>query len=251
MESSRYHVHGQDIAVIQNYGTGPCVVFLHGLGCSKRSFHHVLEDARFLKHHFLMIDLPGFGESSAPNYFSYTMEDQAAIVEAMIYQLSFDEVMIVAHSMGGAVGLLFSEEFHQRISTFVNLEGNLIGSDCGLYSRSIVKKDFEFYKDRLFPKQVKDAASIPMLDLDQTTPCAMYASARSLVDWSDTSKLLQKYKNLTCRKAYFFGSENREIDVLKHLEESETIEIPHSGHGMMFDNPTGFLDALYQFLFQK
>ena len=251
MESSIYHVDNHNIAVIQNRGLDPCIVFLHGLGCSKRSFCHALEDARFLNYSFLMIDLPGFGESSVSSNFSGAMEDQATIVESLINQLAIDQVMIVAHSMGGAVGLLFSEEFYQRVRAFANLEGNLIGADCGLYSRNIVRMDFEVYKNMLFPKQLKDAADIPMLDLDQTTPHVMYASARSLVAWSDSNELLQKYKNLACRKAYFWGSENRQLEVLQYLGESVRIEIPNSGHGMMFDNPTGFQDALYQFLFQK
>lgn len=251
MQSQTLDINGQSLAFFYHEvpNSENLIVFLHGLGCSKRSFHPVLSDFRFLAHSFLMIDLAGFGESSKSDHFSYAMEDQAVLVEQLVARFNPKHVNLVVHSMGGAIGLLFSSVFYQRVSAFANLEGNLIGADCGLYSRGIVRLHFDMYRDRLFPKQIRDAAGFPMLDLNQTTPIAMYQSAQSLVQWSDSGALLEKYGMLPCRKMYFYGDSNYQSEVLKVLPAESVLGIPNSGHAMMFDNPDGFKNALYQFLF--
>ena len=61
------------------------IIFIHGLGCTKESFDNLWDFTNLFKGFSLLtFDLPGFGSSSRPEDFSYTMEDQAGICKALL-----------------------------------------------------------------------------------------------------------------------------------------------------------------------
>jgi len=64
--------------------------------CTKKSFE-------FNDFSLLAIDLIGFGDSSKPQNFSYTMENQAEICKLVLDEIKANKVHIVSHSMGGAI----------------------------------------------------------------------------------------------------------------------------------------------------
>ncbi|MCP4023291.1 MAG: hypothetical protein GY729_15715 [Desulfobacteraceae bacterium] len=56
------------------------------------------------------------------------------------------------------------------------------------------------------------------LKFNQTSPFALYRSAKSLVLWSDSDQLLGKFKGFTCKKSYFYGEDNQNMPILKELD---------------------------------
>ncbi|MBW2606528.1 MAG: alpha/beta hydrolase [Deltaproteobacteria bacterium] len=126
------------------------IFLLHGLGCSKESFRDIWIRDEFKNYSILAIDLPGFGESSKPDDFSYKMDDHALVCAEVLKEFSSKQLHIVAHSMGGAIGLLLPPAVLNRTLSFANLEGNLIREDCGILSRKTIDHPFhEFEKDVL------------------------------------------------------------------------------------------------------
>lgn len=252
-DTGEYEILIDDKKVTFLYNHNPnsqeLIVFFHGLACTKDSFKNVFDYPDFLQHSLLLIDLIGFGGSSKTDNFSYSMEEQAALCEELINHFPGFNLHLAAHSMGGAICLLFSKQLFKRVISFANLEGNLISEDCGLFSRAIAGVSFDEYKSSLFEKHKIEYADFDMLKFDKTTPTAMYRSAQSLVKHSDSGKLLEKYKKLTCKKAYFFGAKNIDMKVLDILDCENKIMISKSGHGMMLDNAEEFYSKLYKFLF--
>jgi pimeloyl-ACP methyl ester carboxylesterase len=59
-------------------------VFLHGLGSSARS---------------VLIDLPGFGHSTAPEIWSFSLEDQATFVAGVVEETELPLIDVIGHSM--------------------------------------------------------------------------------------------------------------------------------------------------------
>jgi len=53
------------------------IMFIHGLGCSSKSFRAVWHFSSLTDISLLTFDLIGFGLSEKPSQFSYRMEDQA------------------------------------------------------------------------------------------------------------------------------------------------------------------------------
>ncbi|MBA4317678.1 MAG: hypothetical protein C0412_04690 [Flavobacterium sp.] len=223
-------------------------VFIHGLACSLDSYRNLFDKDYFPGKSLLLVDLIGFGKSSKPESFSYTMEDQAAVIEKLFSILPQWNINIAAHSMGGAVSLLYSPGFMKRVKSFANIEGNLISEDCGIFSRGVADLSFEEYRNKLFKTQLIELKEHPQLRFDETTPYAVYKSSVSLVQWSDSGELLNKFNALRCKKCYIYGEENKNTPIINRLDLIDKYVISNSGHGMMTENPEEFYSKLSQFI---
>ena len=71
------------------------------------------------------IDLLGFGESEAPTGFSYSIEDHAASIVALLDDLGLRGVTLVGHSMGGAIAIVIARTRPDLIARLVLAEANL------------------------------------------------------------------------------------------------------------------------------
>ena len=229
-------------------GSNEAILFIHGLGCSGDSFINLFNHDYFPSKSLIVVDLLGFGKSEKPEDFSYSMEDQAKIIEELLKLLPDWNYHIAAHSMGGAVALLFQPNTYSRVSSFANIEGNLVPEDCGLLSRGVISVSYNEYKNDLYKKQLNEFKGHQQLHFEESTPFAVYKSAVSLVKWSDGGELLEKFKNLTCRKSYFYGEENKHMPVLEQLGSVPKYMIGKSGHGMMTENPEEFYSKLAGFI---
>lgn len=224
------------------------IVFVHGLACTKDTFLHAFDEQYFPASSLLVMDLVGFGDSSKPADYSYSMEDQAMIYERLLAEFSYETLHVVAHSMGVAVALLFSPDIYCRVDTFANIEGNLIAEDCDMLSRRIAERTFDEYETRMFIRHKERFRHDILLRFDSSTPLSVYNSSVSLVKWSDSGELLRRYEDLTCRKLYFWGERNADMPVLRRLKEEEKCMIFNSGHAMMIENPEDFYGKLSQFI---
>ncbi len=84
-------------------GEGPDVVLIHGWTCRRTDFDGVVADlAR--DHRVLALDLPWHGESTATAR-RWTMDELAAVVDAVAVAEGMRGAVIVGHSMGAAVAV--------------------------------------------------------------------------------------------------------------------------------------------------
>ena len=125
------------------------IVFLHGLGCSKDFFQDVWNNKMFHGFSLLTFDLPGFGLSEKPDNFSFSMEDHAGASHALLKEFPETRYHIVAHSMGGAVGLLLADYLGDSLFSFVCVEGNLTGDDCSTISRRTIGVSYEIFQEKI------------------------------------------------------------------------------------------------------
>ncbi len=229
---------------------GELLLLLHGLGCSKESFRDIWFRDEFSNYSIMSLDFLGFGDSSKPDKFSYKMEDQAFVCAEVAKKIFSKKVHIIAHSMGGAIGLLLPPALLNSALTFANLEGNLISKDCGIVSRKTISVSFQKFEKELLPdlEALSKSLGKGRFFLNSALPLGFYKSAESLVRWSDSGDLLSRFKNLPCRKAYFYGEKNSDMDVLHRLNTIEKVMIGRSGHFMMNDNPEEFYSRLRTFL---
>lgn len=222
---------------------------IHSLTRSRDSFRHLESHSEFRSCSILAPDLLGFGSSDQPEDFSYTMQDHAKICAQILLQVDYERLHLVAHSMGGAIALLLPSKILDSAESFANIEGNLTAEDCGIVSRRIVEASFEEFNEKILPEHTLQFAGYAPFNL--TSPSAYYRSAQSLVEWSDSRKLLNEFLKLRCRKAYFYGEENRNHPTVLATKSVRQIEIKKSGHYLMEDNPTDFYTELSRFIRKK
>lgn len=130
------------------------------------------------------------------------------------------------------------------VDLFVSLEGNLVAEDCGMVSRATAAQP----RRELFTQWSRfraELAASPRADLrtwarwyGQADPVAVHAISRSLVDWSDSGKLLAMFRSLPTT-AYIYGSDSDDLSyLLGALPEVPAHPIPGARHFAMLDNPT-------------
>ena len=245
----KINYHDKELILSTNYreSGSELLFFIHGLGCAKESFDNAWDFSELDDFSLMSIDLLGFGNSSKPQDFSYSMEEQAEISRLLINKINPKKVHIVVHSMGGAIGILLAEKISEKLGTFINIEGNLIDEDCGLMSRKAAGVSYEKFRDFLFPqiksfaKNAKDNGSNLWVKwAEKADDLGFYKSSQSLVELSDSGKLLKKYKDIKCKKIYFYGERSPVLNLVSKLQKSDDIKIisvPNSGHFVMNDNP--------------
>lgn len=222
------------------------ILFIHGLGCAKEAFMGVWNIPALRDYSIVAFDLIGFGDSSKPADFSYAMEEQAAICRELLSRFRYEKLHLVAHSMGGVIGLLLAEKAADRLFSFVNVEGNLIAADCGM-SRRVASVSYGVFEKRLFHgfremarRSINRGERGWAMWSKKSDPLGFYRSAKSLVGWSDRGDLLGSFIRLRCSRAYFYGEANAHLEVLNLLEGVEKVCISRSGHFPMSDNPSEF-----------
>jgi pimeloyl-ACP methyl ester carboxylesterase len=241
-------------------GKQPTILFLHGLGADRLCFQGALDSKELKGRAMLIPDLVGYGDSPKPASFSYTMQAQAEEVMALCKSLDVHELAIVAHSMGGAIGILIAEQWPNLVTHFANLVGNLVPQDC-FFSRKFIQAGYEDFSDQGFDKfkqriqnaKIKPGRPISTYAdaLEKTTAEVIYKSSQDLVQISDHQNLLARFLALDCRKIYFQDQDNPMDPELKQGLTKANIPIeciPDTGHSLMEDNPTVFYPELSDFL---
>jgi competence ComEA-like helix-hairpin-helix protein len=87
-------------------GEGDAVVFLHGWGCDKSIWKSSVEA---LRSHFkvVAVDFAGFGSSQEPNSV-WGVEEYTSSIEALLRELGIVSPILVGHSFGGRVSILYA-----------------------------------------------------------------------------------------------------------------------------------------------
>ena len=232
------------------------LVFLHGFGCAKECFDPIFDVDHLADFSMLTFDFPGHGASSRSASGSYSLEYYAKVANFLIAQIPARRISIVGHSMGGAVGLVAVQDapWRRDLAFFVDVDGNLVSEDCGIVSRATAaQSQSEFLADG-YPRFLHSLQSSGQTDqatwarwYAKADPVALHELARSLVEWSDSGKLLEQFKMLD-HKCYLYGDRDSRNYLHGDLEAGIMRPVEDSGHFMMLDNPEGFYGMITEIL---
>jgi pimeloyl-ACP methyl ester carboxylesterase len=241
------------VATRQRRTSDELILFVHGLGCSQESFAKAFEAPELHDFSICTFDFIGFGDSDQSHQFSYDLQAQADILIQVVRNINAKRLHVVAHSMGGAIGLLAAQRLPQLYS-FFNVEGNLVSQDAGLVSRQVAEQTEQSFIESGFDEFVHKLETSKKPDLlawavwcQQSDPKAFYWSARSLVHWSDSGELLKLLQSIA-RKAYVHGEKTDCSYLDNPLKKIKRYSIPAAGHFMMMDNPKDFYKSLADWL---
>ena len=110
---------------VQQRGTGPKLLLVHGTGASTHSWRDVFP---MLAEHFdvLAIDLPGHGFSDSVGNARMTLNDIAASLGTLLDELSFAPDYVVGHSAGAAILLRMALDASIEPQRIVGLNAALL-----------------------------------------------------------------------------------------------------------------------------
>jgi pimeloyl-ACP methyl ester carboxylesterase len=240
------------VARLGRPGTEP-LVFLHGLGASAT---HDLRPAaahpRLAARERLLIDLPGFGHSSAPSDWPATIEAHAAVVTAVLDHLEIGSLDLVGHSMGGDIAILVAASAPKRVRRLIVAEPLLDPTQANL-SAHIARQGEASYVRRghrallmATRRQAArgDAAAAGVLpSFEVADPALMHRSAVSLLrerrpGFGDLLAALPMTRT-------FIAGERSEIQLgNRGLSDIAVRLISNAGHSMMHEQLDAFVAAI-------
>jgi len=115
--------HSQWVAVdgysvhyfVEGPANGTAVVLVHGLGARAEDWHKLAPYLAKAGDRVYMPDLIGYGQSTKPTDFSYSVRAEAAIVIGFMNALGLQRVDLGGWSMGGWVAQIVAAQVPQRI----------------------------------------------------------------------------------------------------------------------------------------
>jgi pimeloyl-ACP methyl ester carboxylesterase len=109
-------VDGRQVNVVE-LGSGPPIVFIHGLSGSWQNWLEQLPVfAR--EHRVIAFDLPGFGASEMPAQ-KISISGYGRFVHALLDELGVGSAAVVGNSMGGFIGIELAIRFPERVERMV------------------------------------------------------------------------------------------------------------------------------------
>lgn len=233
-------------------GTGPLLVYLHGLGCAGNlDWPPVMRGTALQGHASLWVDLVGFGQSERPADFSYDLRDQAELLAARLGAES-GPLVLVGHSMGGTLAVLLAEcllRDGRPLQALVVAEPNLRPEDATGSGRVAATPVDGFL--RRWDAWLDQFSGSYLETLRQADPLAFHRSAVSLVHHG--ANMLARFAALPLeRKGYILGGRSDEAthETARQVAAAgiRVVTVPDSGHGFSEDDPEGFARAIRQFL---
>ncbi|HEV8166950.1 MAG TPA: alpha/beta fold hydrolase [Actinomycetota bacterium] len=127
-------------------GQGPVFLGLHGNPTWSFLYRHIVHG---LKDRFrcVALDYPGFGLSTAPAGYGYTVAEHARVVEGFVSQLGLEGVTLMVQDWSGPIGLSVAVRHPERFRAFV------IGNTFGWPVRG--EKTFERFSKLLGSRGVR------------------------------------------------------------------------------------------------
>ena len=248
---SAFHVSaaGGRLSFADLPGREPAVVFIHGLGASaEQAYGDVARRPPFLAHRRILVDLFGFGESDHPSSFSYSIEDHAASVAALLDHLRLRDVVLVGHSMGGAVAIVVARTRPDLLSRLILAEAHLDAVAGSISGAVLSGSEQEFAgsgQAALAHRCEEEGATSYAAAIRKADPVGMYRSARSLVA-PRTPTFREMLLGLSLLVSFLFGGNNEsDPDVAWLPAHGIPVRVvPDAGHDIMNHQPAAFAAAL-------
>ncbi|WP_432838331.1 alpha/beta fold hydrolase [Dactylosporangium sp. CA-092794] len=108
---------------IRDEGSGPCLTLLHGYPASSLEWAQMWPALASVRR-VVALDFLGFGASEKPSRYSYPLDDQADVVEAVWRSLRIRETEVVAYDYGAIIAQVLQAR-HAPISQVTYLNAGL------------------------------------------------------------------------------------------------------------------------------
>lgn len=126
-------LHRHELSYVDS-GSGPAVLFIHGILGSQRQWEHLI-DTMDDDHRVVMPDLFGHGKSAKP-FGDYSLSAHAAAMRDLLDHLGIERVTVVGHSLGGGIAMQFFYLFPERVERLVLVSSGGLGREVSFVLRS-------------------------------------------------------------------------------------------------------------------
>jgi pimeloyl-ACP methyl ester carboxylesterase len=236
-------------------GRKPPLVYLTGLGLAAGgTYGDCVADEVLGARQRVLVDVLGAGFSDAPEAFSYSLEDHAATIASLLDHLALAGVTVIAYSFGGAVAITLAATRPELVRALVLAEPNLEPGGGFLSGRIARQSEEAFRKDGfaelLAESRAKGRAGsrswgVTSGMMQIASPYGLHRTAVGLVKGTQPTmreRLLTLRIPRTVIRGADSGPNPREAELV--AGGVRLLTVPTAGHGMMWENPAGFVGAV-------
>jgi pimeloyl-ACP methyl ester carboxylesterase len=216
--------------------TKKTIICIPGLGASKAFFAALGQTHLARQSQLMPIDLPGFGGFWGEGVADDPIAAAADRVAREVAGIGGRDVILVGHSLGGAVAILAAVGAEERVHGVVSIEGNLVAEDCGLsrqFATAAGLIDLERIKADAMQKAA-DSANAGVRDWARAVGPVFAATlakySKELVELSDSEALLRQFRAAEYRKLYLYGEDYLGHPVLGRLQSIPMDYVAGAGH---------------------
>lgn len=234
-------------------GSGSPIVLMHGWGCNLTTLASI-ETVAAENHTVYNVDFPGFGKSEEPSEV-WGVEKYTQLIEAFIKLENIENPILLGHSFGGRVGILYSSR--NKVKKLILVDA------AGVKPRRSLKYYFKVYTykigKRLMPliygkkgaqKRIEDMrAKRGSSDYNNASP--MMRAILSKVVNEDLKYCMPK---ITAPTLLIWGENDtatplRDAQIMEKLiPDAGLVSFPGCGHYSFLDNPFQFAAVLRSFI---
>ncbi len=246
------NIQGVDFAYSVE-GEGLPVILMHGWGCNRTT---VASIERQLVDSFRVynVDFPGFGESTEPDSV-WGVDDYTCLIEEMARREGIDSPILIGHSFGGRVGILYASR--NPVSKLILVDA------AGIKPKRTARYYFKVYSYKAYKHIIwavmgrkrgeqwlnRYRAKVGSSDYSQASP-----RMRAIMSRVVNEDLKHCMPSIKCPTLMIWG----ENDTATPLSDAKTMErlipgsglvsFPGCGHYSFLDNPVQFAAVLKSFV---
>ncbi len=234
-------------------GEGCPIILMHGWGCNHTTLKSIEQClSPYMK--VYNVDFPGFGESSEPGAV-WGVEEYTQLIEEMVKLEGIENPVLLGHSFGGRVGLLYSSR---------NKVNKLILTDAaGVKPKRGWKYYYKVYSFKMMKRVVlalygKEKGEAKLNEIRSKRGSSDYSNStptmRAILSIVVNEDLKHVMPSIKCPSLLIWG----ENDTATPLSDAKTMEklipdaglvaFPNAGHYSFLDNPYQYQAVLKSFL---
>ncbi len=226
----------------RNGGSGQAFIMMHGWGCDCNTLS-LFERVGLEGFTVYNIDLPGFGQSQEPPT-PWTVDEYAQMLEGFVKELKIEDPIVLGHSFGGRIGIVYASRNHVDKLILVDAAGvkpkRSLKYYFKVYSYKLAKRFYTMFTDKEKAQEKIDRmrCSRGSSDYNNSSPImrqvlvkAVNCDLRSEMPKIKAATLLLWGENDT-------ATPMRDAKIMNELiPNSGLISFPGAGHFSFIDNP--------------
>lgn len=243
-------IDGNEIAFIEKGRGEISLVFIHGWGCNKSYWKYQIDEFQ-KKYKVVALDLTAHGQSTAKRK-SYTINLFGHDVAAVVNKLNISKVILVAHSLGGAVALEAKKILKDKVIGIIGVDtyqvfdvGETEGRAEQFLStfKSNYKGSVEAYIGNLFHTDTDTSFSNPIIrDVSKMPKEIGIDIFRNILKYNYEQAVKETNPKIIAVNGDKFPI--RLEKVKKILPTFDFRIVPHTAHYVMLENPKLFNEQL-------
>ena len=234
-------------------GSGSPIVLMHGWGCNLTTLASI-EKVAAESHTVYNVDFPGFGESEEPNEV-WGVELYTQLIEKFIEAEGIENPILLGHSFGGRVGILYSSR--NKVKKLILVDA------AGVKPRRSFKYYFKVYTYKLSKKLMpliygKKGAQERIEQMRAKRGSSDYNNAspmmRAILSKVVNEDLKHCMPKISAPTLLIWGENDtatplRDAQIMEKLiPDAGLVSFPGCGHYSFLDNPIQFAAVLRSFI---